>query len=113
MARQLGKLPHPSAYLCAYCGAVAQCYEHREYTRPSDVKPSCASCNVALGAASINISDVLLHIEGRLCFWSYTETRGSGVSSTFKHLSKRGWKKSTDAGRAESHKPRPRARKAA
>lgn len=64
MARQLGKLPHPSTYLCAYCGAVAQCYEHREYTRPSDVKPSCASCNIKLGAARLNIADVLLHIEG-------------------------------------------------
>lgn len=36
---------------CVTCGSRAAEYEHRDYSRPLDVKPMCASCNKKLGVA--------------------------------------------------------------
>lgn len=36
---------------CSYCGYRARYYEHRDYNKPLDVMPVCASCNQNLGNA--------------------------------------------------------------
>lgn len=36
---------------CVDCGAVATLYEHRSYSRPLDVEPTCRGCNFKRGTA--------------------------------------------------------------
>lgn len=36
---------------CVDCGAVATVWEHRSYSRPLDVEPTCRGCNVRRGTA--------------------------------------------------------------
>lgn len=50
-ARAMGRLPPPSDYSCADCGAQAVCYDHRDYNKPLDLTPVCASCNLKRGRA--------------------------------------------------------------
>lgn len=38
-------------YACVDCGAVAFIYEHRDYSRPLEVEPTCKSCNKRRGTA--------------------------------------------------------------
>lgn len=40
-----GDLPHFSAFKCADCDKPAECYDHRDYTKPLDVDPVCRGCN--------------------------------------------------------------------
>lgn len=40
-----------AGHRCADCGEDATIYEHRDYERPLDVVPMCASCNVKRGPA--------------------------------------------------------------
>jgi hypothetical protein len=42
---------HPTAYTCVDCGQPAECYDHRDYTKPLDVAPVCKACNVNRGHA--------------------------------------------------------------
>jgi len=37
--------------LCVDCGESARHYDHRDYMRPLDVEPVCASCNIRRGSA--------------------------------------------------------------
>jgi hypothetical protein len=46
-----GLLLHPSRFCCADCGNPASQYDHRDYTKPLEVAPVCAGCNVRRGAA--------------------------------------------------------------
>lgn len=40
-----GRLPPISTQYCVDCGAFAKCYEHRDYSAPLSVDPTCLSCN--------------------------------------------------------------------
>lgn len=40
-----GELPPLPSCVCADCGAPAECYDHRDYTRPLAVEPVCKGCN--------------------------------------------------------------------
>lgn len=44
-----GQLPEPSTLECVDCGVQAQCYDHRDYTKPLAVQPVCHSCNSLRG----------------------------------------------------------------
>ena len=44
-----GKLPFPYTLKCADCGEKAQCYDHRDYTKPLDVTAVCNRCNLKRG----------------------------------------------------------------
>jgi hypothetical protein len=50
-ARREGTLPSPRDFACADCGRPAECYDHRDYSRPLHVEPVCLSCNVLRGPA--------------------------------------------------------------
>lgn len=45
------ELAHPRKLKCVDCGKDANGYEHRKYTRPLDVEPTCRSCNSRRGRA--------------------------------------------------------------
>ena len=49
---------------CADCGAVADRYDHRNYARPLEVDPVCATCNQLRGAGRIEI-DTMDVLHGR------------------------------------------------
>lgn len=40
-----GDLPPASECTCVDCGKPAECYDHRDYTKPLEVEPVCMSCN--------------------------------------------------------------------
>lgn len=46
-----GSIDKPSAFKCSDCGKPAECYDHRDYSKPLDVEPVCLSCNVIRGSA--------------------------------------------------------------
>lgn len=46
-----GVLPPAKSLRCADCGAQAQQYDHRDYSKPLDVDPVCRSCNAKRGCA--------------------------------------------------------------
>jgi len=46
-----GELPRADSLLCTDCGEQARDYDHRDYTRPLDVEPTCRSCNNFRGSA--------------------------------------------------------------
>ena len=46
-----GAIPRASSLVCVDCGAPAKHYDHRYYTRPLDVEPTCRSCNNKRGPA--------------------------------------------------------------
>jgi len=48
-----GELPHPSTLVCVDCGRPARQYDHRDYTKPTDVAPVCRSCNCRRGPALV------------------------------------------------------------
>lgn len=49
-----GKVPPPGKHLCVDCGAVAEHYDHRDYSKPKDIEPVCRSCNFDRGPAVIS-----------------------------------------------------------
>lgn len=48
---QRGELQPATAFACVDCGKPAQCYDHRDYSKPLDVEPVCTSCNLKRGPA--------------------------------------------------------------
>lgn len=40
-----GKIPRACELLCVDCGKGATDYDHRDYTKPLEVAPTCRSCN--------------------------------------------------------------------
>lgn len=46
-----GKLKDWRGQKCHFCGEAASGYEHRDYSRPFNVRPICRSCNWKLGPA--------------------------------------------------------------
>lgn len=44
-----GVMPSASELDCADCGRPATDYEHRDYTKPLEVVPTCRSCNLLRG----------------------------------------------------------------
>jgi len=53
-----GELPKVSGHACYRCGSEASVYEHRDYTKPLDVRPVCRSCNGLLGRADVWCEEV-------------------------------------------------------
>jgi hypothetical protein len=51
VAIRKGQLAHPSNFACEDCGEVASQYDHRDYSKPLEVAPVCAGCNVRRGPA--------------------------------------------------------------
>lgn len=47
-----GTLPPLAGLACVDCGKPARVYEHRDYSRPLDVEPTCYSCNGLRGPAA-------------------------------------------------------------
>lgn len=49
-AVKIGFLPSPTVFECARCGErKAECYDHRDYSKPLHVYPVCRKCNSGLG----------------------------------------------------------------
>lgn len=44
-------MPKATAFACVDCGKPASVYEHRDYTKPLDVVPTCRACNTRRGVA--------------------------------------------------------------
>lgn len=53
LAKELGVLPglNDPDIRCVDCGAVANEYDHRDYSRPLEVDPVCGRCNKLRGPA--------------------------------------------------------------
>lgn len=51
-AVKYGKIQPATAFACVDCGKPAQCYDHRDYSKPLDVEPVCRSCNHKRGPAA-------------------------------------------------------------
>jgi len=52
-AIKVGRLPRPSTLQCVDCGKPAKIYDHRDYTKPDEVTPVCASCNLKRGYSNL------------------------------------------------------------
>lgn len=49
-AVKVGFLPHPREFVCVDCKRVqAECYDHRDYSKPLEVDPVCCDCNSSRG----------------------------------------------------------------
>lgn len=48
-AVKIGFLSPATDYQCVDCGRDAQCYDHRDYSKPLDVVPVCLRCNLCRG----------------------------------------------------------------
>lgn len=49
-AVKVGFLPDPTNFICMDCkGRQAQCYDHRDYSKPLEVDPVCLRCNNSRG----------------------------------------------------------------
>lgn len=48
-AVRIGFLPPPTIHKCTDCGRPAECYDHRDYTKPLEVEPVCIRCNTSRG----------------------------------------------------------------
>lgn len=46
-----GRIPPARDFQCTDCSRPAYCYDHRDYAKPFDVEPVCASCNGKRGRA--------------------------------------------------------------
>lgn len=46
-----GELQPARERACVDCGKPARDYEHRDYSKPLDVQPTCRSCNIRRGPA--------------------------------------------------------------
>jgi hypothetical protein len=46
-----GELPPVKTLACTDCGAPARDYDHRDYSKPLAVEPTCRSCNLKRGPA--------------------------------------------------------------
>jgi len=46
-----GLMPPASAFKCSDCGAQADRFDHRDYSKPYDVEPVCCTCNRNRGPA--------------------------------------------------------------
>lgn len=44
-----GQLPPVDSLKCTDCGRAATDYDHRDYTKPLEVEPTCRSCNLLRG----------------------------------------------------------------
>lgn len=44
-AVKLGFLPDPVDCACVDCGRNAECFDHRDYSKPLAVEPVCLACN--------------------------------------------------------------------
>lgn len=51
-AVRLGQMPPARALLCDDCGKPARDYDHRDYSQPLVVAPTCRSCNLKRGPAA-------------------------------------------------------------
>lgn len=57
-AKRHGILPRlDGSIACVDCGGPACVYEHRDYSRPLDVEPVCATCNSYRGTATWPTAD--------------------------------------------------------
>lgn len=65
-AKASGELAPLDGQLCADCARPAQCYDHRDYSRPLDVEPVCFSCNVIRGHAKPIDQGIVLGMFSRL-----------------------------------------------
>ncbi len=52
MAIEAGVLPKIEGLSCHFCGGNAEHFEHRDYSKPLEVKPACRSCNFMRGPAA-------------------------------------------------------------
>lgn len=51
-AKALGIIPPASELKCFDCGSEAECYDHRDYRKPTHIWPVCAKCDAKRGAGS-------------------------------------------------------------
>ena len=51
-----GNLPSVKTLLCVDCGKPGQCYDHRDYNKPTEVEPVCRKCNKRRGSAKPLVS---------------------------------------------------------
>lgn len=51
-AIQAGELPNPRSLQCTDCDAPASEYDHRDYSKPLEVDPTCRRCNARRGPAA-------------------------------------------------------------
>lgn len=55
---------------CVYCGADATVLDHRDYGKPDETVPCCATCNVNLPPAVLSADVVWSHITRQATFYS-------------------------------------------
>ena len=55
-ATQRGELPPALGQTCVGCGGKADRYDHRDYSKPLDVVPVCATCNAMRGRARLSLT---------------------------------------------------------
>lgn len=62
-AKKYGDLPKLDGSIpCIDCGGRATIYEHRDYTAPLQVDPTCDPCNVRRGPAPLDPEWVIDHL---------------------------------------------------
>jgi hypothetical protein len=59
LALRTGRLMPASSFRCVDCDKWAEVWEHRDYSRPLDVEPTCCSCNHLRGPAQFSLADLL------------------------------------------------------
>lgn len=52
-----GQLVRPASLACVDCGVQAEHYDHRDYTQPLKVEPTCRKCNFKRGSALVWAED--------------------------------------------------------
>lgn len=70
-ACRLGILLRAYQRTCVDCGAHAQVYDHRDYSKPYEVDPVCQVCNLKRGRAKWRIPpEVVITKNGRRIPWA-------------------------------------------
>lgn len=58
-AKLRGEILPATNFKCSDCPKQAECYDHRDYTKPLQVDPVCRSCNLRRGPAINAPADIL------------------------------------------------------
>lgn len=65
-AKRRGELPVLRGVRCFYCKyQSARVWEHRDYSRPLEVRPACPSCNILIGPADTPSAEFLAFVAVR------------------------------------------------
>ena len=63
-----GLILKATAHKCVDCGKQASEYDHRDYDKPEQIEPVCASCNRKRGSAKFIEPDKPISLKGHSAF---------------------------------------------